>query len=110
LINVSQELGSYADRLRKIHRCRFACWVGPRFIAVIVSIDEQKPKAAAAPERQYIAEQDAAVASKNDRKLPCINGSADGIGEIPCVCRNRSRVHYAGFRIWDGIVRRRYDA
>jgi hypothetical protein len=74
-----------------------------------VSIDKQEPKATAAPERQDIAEQDAAVASKNDRKLPCINRSADGIGQIPRVCGNRSRVHYAGFWIWDGIVRRRHD-
>ena len=73
-------------------------------------VEEEEPVAAAAPQREKVAEQDRAVAAQHHRELAPADDGADGIGEREGVVDNAARVKQHGLLIAFGLVRRRLDA
>src|SRR5215510_12412997 len=78
-----------AGREREFHRRGLAIWIRLRLVEVCVPIDEQQAEPTAPLQCECRAQQNRAVAAKNQRELATIQYMSDRIGQLRTPRRNR---------------------
>ncbi len=80
-LDVRDDLGTAPGNESQFHRRGLAGRLGFGLVEVCVAVDEQEAVAAAAPERERVPDQDAAVAAEHDRELAAVEHWPDGVGD-----------------------------
>ena len=75
-----------------------------------MTVEEQQPEATAPIQRQQVAEQDRAVATKHDRLLAAVEHIAGCVAQLVCVVTQPCRVEQPGTSITPRVIGRGHDA